>query len=391
MGTSKFAVGVIFSILFIGSFSAPLPFMQSSDQLSNYQILPPAFAVGKSFDQCKTGKDTRDACIDWIGSILQQQNSEYREGDGVRERLLLNDLAGDGDKQNHTLDFSHQARKGGINAYDWLAGWDQYPPLTSDGFNERKCLDLNPTFSTICNEPDSYTVVYDTADWPVYPAVGLLDVDSKIKAIPGPIVPAFNVHADGITGAQITSITYNGGDTAYWQYTLEWQTTGDTEEVAIFFAGHLAITGDGSNGTWSLADGGGSSNINGGPYHFKGDSADGESTGSIDNQIKGSDIVVDPCVDFMDDGLFCNGLETCDPSDGSTIPGTPVACGDRAFCNGEEICNEGTDMCENAPDDSACMDENMCTVGMCVEEGCVQTNISRRMGSSTTWNEPRNS
>ena len=56
-------------------------------------------------------------------------------------------------------------------------------------------------------------------------------------------------------------------------------------------------------------------------------------------------------VELCDDGLFCNGLETCDETGtagvvtGICVPGTPPVCDNGLFCDGLEICDEGTDSC----------------------------------------------
>ncbi len=47
-----------------------------------------------------------------------------------------------------------------------------------------------------------------------------------------------------------------------------------------------------------------------------------------------------------DDGLFCNGAESCNETTDSCDAGTPPACDDGEFCNGAETCNEGTDACD---------------------------------------------
>jgi len=47
-----------------------------------------------------------------------------------------------------------------------------------------------------------------------------------------------------------------------------------------------------------------------------------------------------------DDGVYCNGQETC--SVGECIAGTPVNCAaDGLYCNGEEYCDDGTHSCKH--------------------------------------------
>ncbi len=53
-----------------------------------------------------------------------------------------------------------------------------------------------------------------------------------------------------------------------------------------------------------------------------------------------------------DNGLFCDGAETCDPLLDCQV-GTPVDCDDGVGCTNDS-CNEGTDSCDNVPDDAAC-------------------------------------
>ena len=61
-----------------------------------------------------------------------------------------------------------------------------------------------------------------------------------------------------------------------------------------------------------------------------------------------------PCVNDGDcaDGLFCNGAETCDPT-GICLAGTPVDCDDAVGCT-DDSCNEATDSCDNDTNDALC-------------------------------------
>ncbi|MCH8879766.1 MAG: S8 family serine peptidase [Planctomycetes bacterium] len=53
-----------------------------------------------------------------------------------------------------------------------------------------------------------------------------------------------------------------------------------------------------------------------------------------------------------DSGLFCDGVETCDPAAGCQA-GTPVDCNDGVACT-VDSCDEATDSCDNITDDGAC-------------------------------------
>ena len=65
----------------------------------------------------------------------------------------------------------------------------------------------------------------------------------------------------------------------------------------------------------------------------------------------------DVCVDCLthgdcDDGQYCNGAETCDGAN-TCQPGTAPNCDDGVNCT-TDSCNEGTDSCDNVPDDAPC-------------------------------------
>ena len=53
-----------------------------------------------------------------------------------------------------------------------------------------------------------------------------------------------------------------------------------------------------------------------------------------------------------DDGAYCTGTETCDAY-GHCQPGTAVDCNDGVGCT-DDSCNEGTDSCDNVPNDANC-------------------------------------
>jgi len=57
-------------------------------------------------------------------------------------------------------------------------------------------------------------------------------------------------------------------------------------------------------------------------------------------------------------GLYCDGVETCDPVL-DCLSGTPVDCDDGVACT-IDSCNETTDACDNTPDDAACDDGLFC-------------------------------
>ncbi|MCP4661340.1 MAG: hypothetical protein GY856_38545, partial [bacterium] len=53
------------------------------------------------------------------------------------------------------------------------------------------------------------------------------------------------------------------------------------------------------------------------------------------------------------DGLYCNGAETCDIGSGTCQDGTPVTCDDGVACT-DDSCNESTDSCDYTANDANC-------------------------------------
>jgi len=67
-----------------------------------------------------------------------------------------------------------------------------------------------------------------------------------------------------------------------------------------------------------------------------------------------------PC----DDGLFCNGTDTC--SNGTCGIHAGITCDDGLYCNGVEACNETLERCD-AGSPVNCDDSNACTADQCHE------------------------
>ena len=82
---------------------------------------------------------------------------------------------------------------------------------------------------------------------------------------------------------------------------------------------------------------------------------------------------------FCDDGLFCNGVETCDPAAtdgmilGQCVGGTPVQCAAPGECF-SEVCDEGVDACVRLPANpgATCgVDSDLCDPDICIGIECV--------------------
>ncbi len=102
-----------------------------------------------------------------------------------------------------------------------------------------------------------------------------------------------------------------------------------------------------------------------------------------------------------DDGIFCNGKETCNayakatgtnpPVTGVCQSGIPVDCNDGVDCT-MDSCNEDTDSCVNTADDAYCPDDGkFCngTESCDAEQGCIST--GNPCAAGTVCNEEKDS
>ncbi|MFW6086115.1 MAG: MopE-related protein [Myxococcota bacterium] len=74
-----------------------------------------------------------------------------------------------------------------------------------------------------------------------------------------------------------------------------------------------------------------------------------------------------PCTrdEDCDDGVFCNGVETCDVDEGRCVAGTPVDCDDGVDCTIDE-CVADLDECRSVPESDRCDPGEVCFP----DEGC---------------------
>jgi hypothetical protein len=79
----------------------------------------------------------------------------------------------------------------------------------------------------------------------------------------------------------------------------------------------------------------------------------------------------DPVHTLCDDGLFCDGQESCNPLAGC-IAGTPVDCDDAIACSAD-LCDEAADQCVNVAQSAACDDGLYCNGSETCDllQGCV--------------------
>ena len=87
---------------------------------------------------------------------------------------------------------------------------------------------------------------------------------------------------------------------------------------------------------------------------------------------------INPRSDLCDDGLRCNGLEVCDPTEGCRA-GTAPDCNDGVTCT-VDTCeeNEEPNPCVHQPDASLCSGDNPCLVNPTCNatEGCLYDNVA---------------
>jgi len=74
------------------------------------------------------------------------------------------------------------------------------------------------------------------------------------------------------------------------------------------------------------------------------------------------------------DGLFCSGTWTCDPSDADADANGCVNTGNPC-ANPTPVCNEATDMCDACTTAAQCDDDVPCTDDACIAGSCNNTNI----------------
>ena len=131
----------------------------------------------------------------------------------------------------------------------------------------------------------------------------------------------------------------------------------DATSITINFVGADSVTFAGAtlptDGTSSLNDNGGASLVSAAatPKNFAG------TTGTLALTTCLINGTCEPC----DDGLFCNGQESC----------AVAACVAGTAC--QEICDEGADTCVECDDPGDCDDQNPCTDDACNTGVCANT------------------
>ena len=178
----------------------------------------------------------------------------------------------------HTLTFHYDWSKAGIHAYDWLTSWAQAQAESTviGGFAETlnsRCADLQtadaiqprnavyPGGSHATGEVPSRDPFSSSAGGSTQSRIDAYELAFGDRTI--------DLYGDAPISGVTMSLSHtvaSNGDTGDSQVdvTLTW--TSASTEMLIAFAGHLAVSGDGTGLSWGA--GLGSANISGGPYHI---------------------------------------------------------------------------------------------------------------------------
>ena len=246
----------------------------------------------------------------WLNSIVQSSNSVYYEGMSNFQRAIFTDVPAT-TGNNHSLTFEHDATKGGIHAYDFLTSYQQ--AIVNNQALLGVPVTLNPCGTNIaasmvtpCNtvrgglnfiDVDVPDDTFLSKDGPTATKIAAYEVINGNRTIRiwgnAPFVPGSAV----LTLSHSVATQADSADSNI-NYTLTWQSTSTV--ILLEMAGHISVTGDGTGVSWGT--GLGSSNISGGPYHFKLGDLGGAVTGGVqsevtslgaqDNQIKGADVKI---------------------------------------------------------------------------------------------------
>jgi len=305
---------------------------------------PVSAAKGASVDFTQYANEDDE----WIGSILQASNSKYYEGMSVPQRTILDNIPPTAGGV-HTFDFSHEATKSGIHAYDWLTAYNQGndPPLAYDPCGEN--LGNMPDFATICGNLHSspYSILVDVPNDPFVSKDG--STQSRINAYEAEFgnrqIKIYGDQPFATAGLTLSHTVSDGGDTgdSDIEYELTW--TSNSTQILIEMAGHLSLSGSpiGDPVAWGM--GLGSSHVSGGPYHFRLGDLDGASLGAQDNQIKGADLLPPPLVSTVIAHKFndLNGNGSQDSGE-DDLAGWTMTLYEGSSCNGTLVASGTTNI-----------------------------------------------
>ena len=267
--------------------------------------------------------------IDWVNGSLNSTHTDYWEGIGVPQRIVMTGILPNNANANvnkHSIRFQVLASKGSKHAYDFPISWDQAFKTAEDiggSVNELQNLFIQQcgdAFSAVakatCGElTDGANDFVATGEFPDAignpgkPTIGAPNVNDNITCFEtykrfgeaneryGNRLIEIRGNA-AISNVTVTFVEYKGSDKNYAEYLLTWESTSD--KVMIRFATRLAP----GNGRCGYGSGNGAGSISGAPYHVTlirfddvNDPSDnapepGVSMGSQDNQIMSNAIQI---------------------------------------------------------------------------------------------------
>jgi hypothetical protein len=263
--------------------------------------------------------------IDWVNGSLNSTHTDYWEGIGVPQRVVLTGLKPNTALSNvnrHSIRFQILSSKGDKHAYDFPISWDQAFKTAEDiggTVNElqnlfiQQCGDaFSAQAKAACGVlTDGVNDNVATAPFPNdignpgKPTIGAPNVNDNITCFEtykrfGESDFRYGDRLIEIRGNQtISNVSvsfngYKGSGKDYQEYTLFWESASDI--VMIRFATRLAP----GNGRCGYGSGQGAGSISGAPYHVtleRLDDRDGKagvSLGSQDNQIMSNAIQIPP-------------------------------------------------------------------------------------------------
>jgi uncharacterized repeat protein (TIGR01451 family) len=305
-------------------------------------VSPPPVVGAKGATVDFTQYANEDA--EWIGSILNKNNSEYYECMSVPQRTILADIistAGDA----HTFTFSHMATKGGTHAYDWLTAYNQGndPPLEFDACGEK----ISTDFAAICENLHTYgySILVDVPDDPFVSKDGSTQdrIDAYEDQFGNRQIKIYGDQPFATASMTLSHSVANEDDDgdSYINYVLTW--TSNSTQIIIEMAGHLAMSGDPTTNPIAWGVGLGASQVSGGPYHFKLDKLDGATLGSQDNQIMGADVLqlLGTIVAHKFNDLNANGSQDSGEDD---LEGWTMTLYQGLNCTGDLVASGTTDI-----------------------------------------------
>ncbi|MFV8328085.1 T9SS type A sorting domain-containing protein, partial [Flavobacterium sp. ZS1P14] len=254
---------------------------------------PGGAKVDIDFSQPRTGSAPTEV-LNWTNGTTTAQ-SEYVEGMGVPQRLLIQGLKGN----THSIRIRHEAVKkqdAARHGYDFLMSWEQAVATAGNIGNGTR----NELQNLLAQECDGHwsgagqaaCKAMTTSAKAIIPDVmgnppnqtGNRNVDDVIQCFESQYGDR-TIELEGTTAIANLAINFDGysgrdgGDNYAW-YTISW--TSSSPNVMLKLAGRLA-QGGGSCGYGNCH---GAGSIKGNPYHFKLDAVDGKGVGERDNQVK---------------------------------------------------------------------------------------------------------